>query len=95
MIDLTNHKNRIERDDYVDEDGRISRATVAEEYLRGSTIILPQFHDSMFNLGEFCRALEEVLTCHMQTNIYLTPQPRRTATAIRASRPIMTITTCS
>jgi ribosomal protein L16 Arg81 hydroxylase len=75
MIDLTNHKNRIERDEYVNEDGRISRATVAEEYLRGSTIILPQFHDSMFNLGEFCRALEEVLTCHMQTNIYLTPQP--------------------
>jgi hypothetical protein len=75
MIDLTNHKDRIERDDYVGEDGRISRATVAEEYLRGSTIILPQFHDSMFNLGEFCRALEEVLTCHMQTNIYLTPQP--------------------
>jgi len=75
MIDLTNHKDRIERDDYVSEDGRISRATVAEEYLRGSTIILPQFHDSMFKLGEFCRALEEVLTCHMQTNIDLTPQP--------------------
>lgn len=74
MIDLTNHKNRIERDDYVNEDGRISRATIAEEYLRGATIVLPQFHDSIFNLGEFCRALEEVLTCHMQTNIYLTPQ---------------------
>lgn len=74
MIDLTNHRNRIERDDYVAEDGRISRATVAEEYLRGATIVLPQFHDSMFNLGEFCRAMEEVLSCHMQTNIYLTPQ---------------------
>jgi len=74
MIDLTNHRNRIERDDYVGEDGRISRATVAEEYLRGSTIILPQFHESTFNLGEFCRALEELFTCHVQTNIYLTPQ---------------------
>jgi ribosomal protein L16 Arg81 hydroxylase len=74
MIDLTNHRDRIEREDYIGEDGRISRATVAEEYLRGATIILPQFHDSMFNLGEFCRAMEEVLSCHMQTNIYLTPQ---------------------
>jgi len=74
MIDLTNHRDRIERDEYVGEDGRISRAVVAEEYLRGSTIILPQFHDSTFNLGEFCRALEEVFTCHVQTNIYLTPQ---------------------
>ncbi len=74
LVDLTNHRNRIERTDYIDEDGRVSRATVAEEYLNGATIILPQLHDSIFNLGEFCRALEEVLTCHMQTNIYLTPQ---------------------
>jgi hypothetical protein len=74
LVDLTNHRNRIERDDYVNEDGRVSRAIVAEEYLNGATIILPQLHDSIFNLGEFCRALEEVLSCHMQTNIYLTPQ---------------------
>jgi len=73
MVDLTNHRDRIERDAYVNEDGRISRAVVAEEYLRGATIILPQFHESTFNLGEFCRALEEVFTCHVQTNIYLTP----------------------
>jgi len=74
MVDLTNHRNRIERDDYVDNDGRIGRAIVAEEYLRGATIILPQFHESAPNLGEFCRALEEMFTCHVQTNIYLTPQ---------------------
>jgi hypothetical protein len=74
LVDLTNHRNRIERQDYIDDDGRVSRAVVAEEYLNGATIILPQLHDSIFNLGEFCRALEEVLTCHMQTNIYLTPQ---------------------
>lgn len=74
MVDLTNHKNRIERDSYVDENGRVSRVVVAEEYLRGATIVLPQLHDSMFNLSEFCRALEEVFSCHMQTNIYLTPR---------------------
>lgn len=74
MVDLTNHRERIERDSYIDEAGRVSRAAIAEEYLRGATIILPQFHESMFNLGEFCRALEEVFSCHMQTNIYLTPQ---------------------
>jgi len=73
MIDLTNHKNRISRDDYIDESGRVSRVTVAEEYLGGSTIVLPQLHDSIFKLGEFCRALEEVFSCHVQTNIYLTP----------------------
>jgi cupin superfamily protein len=74
MVDLTNHRNRIERDAYIDDQGRVSRSVLTEEYLKGATIILPQFHESMFNLGEFCRALEEVFSCHMQTNIYLTPQ---------------------
>ena len=73
MIDLTSQKNRISRDAYIDESGRVSRVAVAEEYLDGATIILPQFHESIFKLGEFCRAVEEVFSCHVQTNIYLTP----------------------
>ena len=73
MIDLTSQKKRMSRDDYVDDAGRISRVAIAEEYLDGATIILPQLHDSIFKLGEFCRALEEIFSCHMQTNIYLTP----------------------
>jgi hypothetical protein len=87
LVDLTNHKNRIERNDYIDDDGRISRATIAEEYLNGSTIVLPQLHDSIFNLGEFCRALEEVLSCHMQTNIYLTPQVKEDGAANQGFPP--------
>ena len=73
MIDLTHHKHRIERDSYVDERGRVSAVGIAEQYLRGATIILPHLHDSLFNLGEFCRSLEEVFSCHVQTNVYLTP----------------------
>jgi ribosomal protein L16 Arg81 hydroxylase len=73
MIDLTSQKNRISRDTYIDESGRVSRVGVAEEYLDGATIILPQLHESIFKLGEFCRALEEIFSCHVQTNIYLTP----------------------
>ena len=73
MIDLTSQKNRISRDAYIDDGGRVSRVAVAEEYLDGATIILPQFHESIFKLGEFCRALEEIFSCHVQTNIYLTP----------------------
>jgi ribosomal protein L16 Arg81 hydroxylase len=87
LVDLTNNRNRIERNDYIDEDGRISRAIVAEEYLNGATIVLPQLHDSIFGLGEFCRALEEVLTCHMQTNIYLTPQVTEEGTANQGFPP--------
>jgi ribosomal protein L16 Arg81 hydroxylase len=73
MIDLTSQKNRILRDAYIDDGGRVSRVGVAEEYLDGATIILPQLHESIFKLGEFCRALEEIFSCHVQTNIYLTP----------------------
>ena len=73
MVDLTNHRNRIARETYVDDRGSVSRVAVAEEYQNGATIILPHLHDSMFNLGEFCRSLEEVFCCHVQTNIYLTP----------------------
>ncbi|MGQ0558170.1 MAG: cupin domain-containing protein [Sphingosinicella sp.] len=74
MIDLTSQKERIARDSYVDSNGKVNPVSVAELYMRGATIILPHLHESLFNLGEFCRSLEEVFSCHVQTNIYLTPQ---------------------
>lgn len=74
MIDLTNRRSRISRDSYVDARGKVSSVAVAEHYMRGATIILPHLHDSMSNLSEFCRSLEEVFSCHVQTNIYLTPE---------------------
>jgi ribosomal protein L16 Arg81 hydroxylase len=73
MLDLTNRRNPVNRDQYVFEDGRISHTAVAREYMRGATIILPHLHESLFQLGEFCRSLEEIFSCHVQTNIYLTP----------------------
>lgn len=74
MIELTNRKNPINREDYTFEDGRISRNAVARHYLAGATIILPHLHESLFQLGEFSRSLEEIFSCHVQTNIYLTPE---------------------
>jgi ribosomal protein L16 Arg81 hydroxylase len=74
MIELTNRKSPISREDYTYEDGRISRTAVAREYLRGATIILPHLHESLFQLGEFSRSLEEMFSCHIQNNIYLTPE---------------------
>lgn len=73
MVELTRHKDPIPTDAYVDERGRVSGVSVVEHYLKGATIILPRLHDSMFELGEFCRSLEEIFSCHVQTNIYLTP----------------------
>jgi ribosomal protein L16 Arg81 hydroxylase len=74
MIELTNRKSPIGREDYTYEDGRIIRTAVARLYQSGATIILPHLHESLFQLGEFARSLEEIFSCHVQTNIYLTPE---------------------
>ena len=73
MIELTDQRHPITPDAYIDERGQVSRTAVAEHYHRGATIILPHLHTSLANLGLFCRSLEEVFSCHVQTNVYLTP----------------------
>lgn len=87
MISLVNHKNRIQTEAYVDDNGKVNRISVTEHYLDGATIVLPQLHDSIFNLGEFARSLEEVFSCHVQTNIYLTPAPADDGTANQGFPP--------
>src|SRR5262245_36826542 len=44
MLDLANKHNRINRDAYVDDEGRVMQVAVTEEYLKGATIILPHLH---------------------------------------------------
>jgi bifunctional lysine-specific demethylase and histidyl-hydroxylase NO66 len=73
MADVTNANSRVSRDDYVTSDGRIDGIALAEQYQKGSTLIFPQLHESLFGLAQLCRGLEEVFSCHVQANIYLTP----------------------
>lgn len=73
MLELVRHPDRIDPSLYLSTDGNVIASAVTEQYLAGATVILPQLHDSMPRLGAFCRALERVLSCHIQTNIYLTP----------------------
>lgn len=73
MLDLVRASGRIDGGRYLSSDGRVIASAVADEYLKGATIILPQLHESMPVLGAFCRAIEGVFSCHVQTNIYLTP----------------------
>lgn len=74
MVDLASQQVRIEREALFDRDGRARLNEIAAEYLNGATLIFPHLHESMAELGEFCRALEAVFSAHVQTNIYLTPQ---------------------
>lgn len=73
MIELSNHKAPVSRDSYIDETGRIRTAVVAREYGQGTTIVLNQLHENHYPLGQLARAMEEVFSSQVTTNIYLTP----------------------
>jgi hypothetical protein len=58
---------------YLSPDGRVLPTAVAEAYLRGATIILPQLHRSMAAVADLCSALEGEFSARVQANSYLTP----------------------
>jgi len=70
MVDAT---RPVDISDFVASSGAIDRVAVARLYRRGATIILNQVHQSDIALAAFCRSVERVFSCHVQTNIYLTP----------------------
>jgi hypothetical protein len=73
QLDMANAAQPIRRQDYIDEAGYVDRGSVADFHRGGATIILNQAHQSLPPLGRLCRALEYVFSCHVQTNLYLTP----------------------
>lgn len=72
-VDLTASGRTIARSRYVNDNGLIDRGVVVREYQQGATVILPQRHQSDRLLASLCRALERIFSCHVQTNVYLTP----------------------
>lgn len=72
-LDMARSEPPVRPEDFTFETGYIDPGGVADQYRRGATIILPQLHMNDPVLGEFCRAMEALLSCHVQTNIYLTP----------------------
>lgn len=73
QLDLANAQQQVRRSDYVDAGGFVDRGSVADFHRGGATIIMQQAHQIEPSLGRFCRALEYVFSCHVQTNLYLTP----------------------
>ncbi|MEA1943228.1 MAG: cupin domain-containing protein [Pseudomonadota bacterium] len=72
-LDMARTDPPVRPEDFTFETGFIDPGGVAEQYRQGATIILPQLHMRDAGLGAFCRAMEALLSCHVQTNIYLTP----------------------
>lgn len=73
QLDMTRADPPVERSQYSFDSGKIDRGGVARQFQQGATLILPQLHLNDPALASFCRALESKLSCHVQTNIYLTP----------------------
>lgn len=73
QLDLADASRTLQRSDYLDSAGFVDRGAVADHHRAGSTIILQQAHQLEPSLGAFCRALENVFSAHVQTNLYLTP----------------------
>ncbi len=72
MIELANAQNPIPRSDYEQGDF-VDRVAVARGYRQGATIVFNQLQHSDRRMAAFCRQLERVFSCHIQTNTYLTP----------------------
>lgn len=72
-IDLADASRELDREAWVMEGGAVDRAVIAHQHALGATIILQQLHQSDPDLAAFCRAMEKTFSCHVQTNIYLTP----------------------
>lgn len=73
QLDLADASRNVRRTDYIDGGGYVDRGAVAELHRQGATIILQHAHQSEPALARLCRALEHVFSCHVQTNLYLTP----------------------
>jgi bifunctional lysine-specific demethylase and histidyl-hydroxylase NO66 len=73
QIDLADASRNLTRDDYLDGNRYADRGAIVNHYRKGATIILQQLHALDPVLSRFCAAMEHVFSCHVQTNIYLTP----------------------
>ena len=72
-LSMARSKPALQRSDYTFRNGNIDRGAVIRHYQCGATIILNQLQFADAGLAQFCRALENVFSCQVQTNVYLTP----------------------
>ena len=72
-LTMARSKPPLQRADYTFKNGNIDRGAVIRHYQRGATIILNQLQLADEKLAQFCRSLENLFSCQVQTNVYLTP----------------------
>ena len=66
-------QGRITPADYAFETGHVDPVRLARRFAEGGTVILSGLHERLPKLAQYTRALEAVMSCRVQTNIYMTP----------------------
>ena len=72
-LDMARAEPPVTREQFIFPSGIADKGAVSDLYAGGATLILPQLHQMDGMLKDFTRSLESALSCHVQTNIYLTP----------------------
>ena len=72
-LQLVNQSQPVDEEDYSLASGHVDPVRATQAFQAGATMILPALHRRLPRLAAFCRALEGVFNCDLQTNIYLTP----------------------
>jgi len=72
-LQLVTQSRPVPAEDYALASGFVDPVRATHHFHDGATIILPALHRRLPRLAAFCRALEAVFNCDLQTNIYLTP----------------------
>jgi len=72
-IDMVNTGRPIQAERYTTEAGHVDPVRAAQEFAAGGTIVLPGLQRRLPALAAYCRALETVFSCDLQTNVYFTP----------------------
>jgi len=72
-LQLVSTSQPVPVEDYTLPSGHVDPVRATQHYDDGATIILPALHRRLPALAAYCRALETVFNCDLQTNIYLTP----------------------
>ena len=72
-MSMVNTGRTVPAERYVTAAGHVDPVRAAREFAAGGTIILPGLQRRLPRLAAYCRALETVFSCDLQTNIYFTP----------------------
>lgn len=72
-INVVQADRPITAEDFTYDSGHVDPVAVSRLFTEGATVIVSNLQERLPKLADFCRALEQVFSARVQTNIYLTP----------------------